>query len=98
MIYFDNAATTFPKPKSVSAAVGSCITEYCGNPGRSSHRLSLASARKIYDARCQICGLLGSSKPENVVFTLNATYAVNLAMRALIPENGHIMISQVEHN
>ena len=51
MIYFDNAATTFPKPKCVIKAVNECISKYCGNPGRSSHRLSILTSEKIYEAR-----------------------------------------------
>ena len=51
MIYFDNAATTFPKPNCVTDEIVRCMKKYCGNPGRSSHILSLKSAEKIYEAR-----------------------------------------------
>ena len=87
MIYFDNAATTFPKPKCVINAVNECIKNYCGNPGRSSHNLSVKSAEEIYSAREAVAGLLGGVQPESVVFTHNATYALNLALKSYI--NSH---------
>ena len=51
MIYLDNAATTFPKPPCVAEEMRKCLKKYCGNPGRSSHKLSVASSEKIYEAR-----------------------------------------------
>ncbi len=97
MIYLDNAATTFPKPQTVSAEISKCINKYCGNPGRSSHSLSQKSAEKIYEARC-LLGDLFCANPENVVFTYNTTYALNIAIKALAKEKSHILISDMEHN
>lgn len=98
LIYLDNAATTFPKPASVISETVRCMETYGGNPGRSSHRLSLAAAAAVYDCRAEIAALFGSDAPENVVFTLNDTYALNIAIRALTRENSHILISNIEHN
>ena len=98
MIYFDNAATTFPKPKCVINAVNECIKDFCGNPGRSSHNLSVKSAEEIYSAREAVAGLLGGVKPESVVFTYNATYALNLAIKSYINSDCHILTSFYEHN
>ncbi|MFA6948420.1 MAG: aminotransferase class V-fold PLP-dependent enzyme [Eubacteriales bacterium] len=98
MIYFDNAATTFPKPRGVRDEVARCLREYCGNPGRGAHRLSLAAAEKVYDTRRAAAALLGSDAPENVVFTLNTTYALNIALKSLIPPRCHVVISSLEHN
>ncbi len=97
MIYLDNAATTFPKPEAVYREAELCARRWCGNPGRSSHKLSVASARAIYSCREEIAELFGG-KPENVVFTLNATYALNLAINALYRPGGEILISGIEHN
>ena len=83
MIYLDNAATTFPKPDCVNAEMAKCIREYCGNPGRSGHILSLRASEKIYECRQTLASFFGSDKPENVVFTLNTTYALNLAIKSL---------------
>ena len=98
MIYFDNAATTFPKPKSVIESVNECLSNYCGNPGRGSHALSRKSAEAVYDTREKVADFLNVPKPENVVFTYNATYALNLALKTLITENCHVLTSDIEHN
>lgn len=98
MIYLDNAATSYPKPRSVITEVNRCIKQYCGNPGRSSHVLSVKSAEKIYEAREVIANHFNLSNPENVVFTPNATYALNLAIKTMIPNNCHVLCSDFEHN
>ena len=81
MIYFDNAATTFPKPPMVVDEISRCIKKYCGNPGRSSHALSMRSAEKIYEAR-QLLGDMFGADVENVIFTYNTTYALNIAIKS----------------
>ncbi|MBE6573952.1 MAG: aminotransferase class V-fold PLP-dependent enzyme [Ruminococcaceae bacterium] len=98
LIYFDNAATTFPKPDEVYRAVQKCIEEYCGNPGRSGHRLSLESARTVYRCRESLCSLFGLREPENVIFTLNTTYALNIAISSVAKKEDHVLISNIEHN
>ena len=98
MIYLDNAATSFPKPKSVISEVMRCLERYCGNPGRSSHALALKSAEVIYDTRVLISDLFSFRKPENVVFTYNATYALNIAIKTAINPYDHVIISDLEHN
>lgn len=98
MIYLDNAATTFPKPPSVIRDLVFCLKKYCGNPGRSSHVLSRKSSEAIYETREEIADLLGFCCPEQVVFTYNATYGLNLAIKTLIKEKCHIITSDFEHN
>ena len=98
MIYLDNAATSFPKPRCVIRALNECVKKYCGNPGRSSHSFSLKSSEKIFDTRAKISELLNYKSPENVVFTLNASYALNLAIKTTVKENSHVLISDIEHN
>lgn len=97
MIYLDNAATTFPKPRSVTAEFLRAVRHYGGNPGRSSHYLSRQAARIVYETREEIASLF-DGQPENVVFTLNATYALNIAINALRKKNGLVLISNFEHN
>ena len=97
IIYFDNAATTYPKPESVIMATVDCMKNYCGNPGRGSHYLALRSAEKVFEAREGVAELFGAS-PENVVFTLNTTYALNLAIKGVMSGGGHMLISNMEHN
>lgn len=98
MIYFDNAATTFPKPRCVIEATNNCIKKYCGNPGRSSHTLSVRASEAIYAVRESVAELLAAEKAEGVVFTQNATYALNLAIKTRICEKCHVIASDVEHN
>ena len=98
MIYFDNAATTYPKPACVIEEINFCLKKYCGNPGRSSHRLSVKSSEAIYSAREEIADLLSVDSPEQVVFTYNATYALNLAIKTFVTEKCHILTSDFEHN
>ena len=97
MIYLDNSATTFPKPKCVYDEVMTCMKKYCGNPGRSSHKLSLKSAEKIFEARSVIADFFGADA-ENVIFTYNTTYALNLAIKSNLKRNSHVLISDIEHN
>lgn len=98
MIYLDNAATSFPKPKSVTEEQARCMREYCGNPGRGSHRLAMAAAEKIYECRTEIADLFGAQSPETVVFTANATMALNMAIKGLLRQGDHVLISDMEHN
>ena len=98
MIYFDNAATTFPKPAAVIREMTKCMKEYCGNPGRGSHPLALAAAEAIYDVRCGIADFFGISKPENVVFAQNTTQALNLAIAGIACRGDHFILSNLEHN
>ncbi len=98
MIYLDNAATSFPKPHEVIAEISRCMTEYCGNPGRGSHKLALEAAEKIYDCRVALCDLFSADAPENVVFTQNTTHALNIAILSLAREGAHFICSDCEHN
>lgn len=98
MVYLDNAATTFPKPPAVIEEMTRCMKEYCGNPGRGSHKLALAAAEKIYDCRVALCDLFHSDAPENVVFCQNATHALNIAILSLAREGAHFICSDMEHN
>ncbi len=98
MIYFDNAATSFPKPRRVAEEQLRCMQVYGGNPGRGSHALALAAARKIYECREELASFFGSPNPENVIFTMNATMALNIAIKGLLQKGDHILISDMEHN
>ncbi len=97
MIYFDNAATTFPKPPNVLPAVRSAILRYGGNPGRSGHRISLQTAEKVYETRKKAADFFGA-EVENTVFTLNCTHALNMAIKGIMKGGGHAITSCLEHN
>ncbi len=98
MIYLDNAATSFPKPPEVIEEMSRCMREYCGNPGRGSHRLAFAAAEKIYDCRSALCDLFSAESPENVIFCQNATHALNIAILSLARDGAHFICSDMEHN
>lgn len=98
MIYFDNAATTFPKPKRVRDAVAVAMELYGANPGRSGHKLSMDTAVKVYECREAVAGFFGAQTVEDVVFTLNCTHALNLALKGALKQGDHVIISDIEHN
>ena len=98
MIYLDNAATSFPKPRSVIAEVQKYIRRDCGNPGRSGHRLAARAAEAVYLAREEIADFFGARNPERVIFTVNATHALNLAIKSQIMPFCHVLCSDLEHN
>lgn len=98
MIYFDNAATSFPKPEEVYEAINKAMREYGANPGRSGHKLALKAGRGIYETRELLCRLFNISNPMNVIFTYNATDGLNLAIKGLLKPGDHVITTSMEHN
>lgn len=98
MIYFDNAATSYPKPGTVLPAVEHAIRRCGGNPGRGAHPLAAAAAEEVYACREEVAGLFGTDAPENVVFCQNATAALNLAIKTRVRPGMHVLLSDREHN
>lgn len=97
MIYFDNAATTLPKPEAVKEAVCRAL-DTLGNSDRGVHDASLGSMRVIYQARELTAGIFGASSPSRVAFAKNATEALNVAIRGLIRPGDHVITTDAEHN
>jgi cysteine desulfurase family protein len=98
MIYLDNAATSWPKPKEVLHAMSDFMEFSGGNPGRSGHRLSISAARVVYNARETVADLFHASDPLRVIFTANVTQALNLAMCGLLKPGDRVVTSSIEHN
>jgi len=98
MIYLDNAATSWPKPEAVQEAILRYLREVGANPGRSGHRLANEAERIRLDAREALAELLGVKDPMRVVFTNNATAALNLVIRGLLPPGSHALTTGMEHN
>lgn len=96
-VYFDNAATTFPKPPSVFRAAADAIRFAGGNPGRGGHVLSSRAGALVYHARETAAAMFGT-EPENVVFTQNCTHAINLAIQGTLRQGDHVILSSLEHN
>ncbi len=98
MIYFDNAATTHKKPRNVYSALKRTVRNVSANPGRSGHKLSLLASDIVYEAREIIANHFSYPSTENIVFTYNATYALNMAIKTIVKPGDHIIISDLEHN
>lgn len=98
MVYLDNAATSWPKPETVYRAVDQAMREKGGNPGRSGHRSSLAAGKVIEGTRSALAQLFAVPEPAQIVFCLNATDALNLALKGLLQAGDHVVTSTMEHN
>lgn len=114
MIYLDNAATSCPKPPEVVAAVSQALQDVCANPSRAAYELSLRASRSLLHTRRAVARLFNIADASRVVFTLNATHALNLALKGIVgsqvagigfgPSRArstgrpHIVTSSLEHN
>ncbi len=97
IVYFDNAATTFPKPRPVLEALRRAAESDGGNPGRGGHPLAARAGGVVYRAR-ETAAALFDAKPEHVIFTQNCTHALNLAIRGALWPGDHVILSSMEHN
>ncbi len=97
-IYFDNAATSHPKPSAVVQAVAKALTETNANPGRSGHRAAIEAARVVLDCRERLAALLGAGDPMHVVHCFNCTDALNQAIKGSLHVGDHVVATCLEHN
>lgn len=97
MIYFDNGATTLQKPQGVGRAAEIAVAT-CANPGRGGHKPAQRAAQAVFGCRQLVARLLGVREPWRVVFTLNCTHALNIAIKSVLRRGGHAVISGYEHN
>lgn len=97
MIYFDSAATTFQKPRTVSGAMTDALATM-SSPGRGGYGAAMAAADAAFACRSELAELYHLESPEQVVFTMNATHALNIAIKSLVPVGGRAVISGYEHN
>ncbi len=101
-LYFDNAATSFPKPRAVMEAMARYATELGASPGRGSYRESVESGSLIAQCRSRICRLINGQSMDHVIFTLNCTDALNLAIRGVVlagrSRPQHIITTELDHN
>lgn len=98
MAYFDNAATSFPKPEIVYEKLNEATREFAANPGRSGHKLSLKMDRAIFNSRMNIAEFIGGTNPLNLIFTLNCTDSLNIAIKGLVKKGDHVITTSLEHN
>ena len=97
MIYFDSAATSFQKPASVAAAMWEALASM-SSPGRGGYPAAARAADTAFQCRTELAELFGLKNPEQVAFTLNATHALNIAIKSLVPPGGTAVVSGYEHN
>jgi cysteine desulfurase family protein len=97
-IYLDNAATSWPKPETVYAAVDRYLRESGAPPGRSTYAEANQLNQGVAAARAGIARMIGADDPRRIVFALNGTDALNLAIHGLLTRGGHVVTTVVEHN
>lgn len=97
MIYFDSAATTFQKPESVRRVMAQTMCR-ASSPGRGGYAQAMEAAEIVYSCREELAELFRVEDSERVIFTQNATHALNIAIQSLLHEGGHAVISGYEHN
>lgn len=98
MIYLDNSASTFVKPKEVIKAVNDSLLNYTANPGRSGHKASIKTALKITEVRQMLSQHYNNGNIDRVIFTQNCSQALNMAILGCEKNGGHIVCTENEHN
>ncbi|MFB0919585.1 MAG: aminotransferase class V-fold PLP-dependent enzyme, partial [Oscillospiraceae bacterium] len=97
MIYLDCAATSLQKPREVPYAVSRAMTTMA-SPGRGCHKPAMLAADCVLNCRMLLASFFNIPEPENVIFTLNATHGLNIAINSLVSEGDRVVVSGYEHN
>lgn len=98
IIYLDNAATTWPKPPGVKERMAEVLEGYAANPGRGGHTLAMKASKILFQTRLQVSRLFGIKNPNDLFFYLNATQALNQAIKGYLKQGDHVITSSIEHN
>jgi cysteine desulfurase family protein len=105
VIYFDNAATSFPKAPEVASEMARFLAHDAANPGRAGHRMAVAAERMLDEVRLKLTRLVKGGDHHRMVFTLNATDALNIALKGVLPalssadgRKPHVITTVLEHN
>ena len=98
IIYLDNAATTFPKPREILDAMLDAYSCFGVNPGRSGYDLCLMAGDLVAETRKQLAHLFGGTAPDRLVFAANATDALNTAIQGMLEDGDHAVSTTIEHN
>ncbi|MBI4767034.1 MAG: aminotransferase class V-fold PLP-dependent enzyme, partial [Deltaproteobacteria bacterium] len=97
-LYLDNAASSHPKPEQVYQAADDALRNIGANPGRSGHKLAVRASQKIARTRELLSRLFEIRDPNRIVFTANATEAINLGLKGFLNPGDHVITSSMEHN
>ncbi|WP_319200368.1 aminotransferase class V-fold PLP-dependent enzyme [uncultured Ilyobacter sp.] len=98
MSYFDNAATSYPKPDEVYSVLIETMRNKGGNPGRGSHRMAIEAFRAVYETRVKLAKLFNIDDPLRIAFTQNATMSLNFAIKGVLEKGDHVITTSLEHN
>jgi len=98
VVYFDNAATSYPKPSSVYDAINFTLKHAGANPGRAENTFSHFASKIVFDARETIAKFFNIPDSKNIIFTSNGTEALNLALKGILKPGDHVITSSMEHN
>jgi cysteine desulfurase/selenocysteine lyase len=98
IVYLDNAATSFPKPREVLERMIDLYAAKGVSPGRGGYDLALEAEEMVSAARRRLCRFFGGDDPARVIFASNATDALNLVIQGLVKPGGHVVSSELEHN
>lgn len=98
MIYFDSAATSWPKPPEVWQAMEHFIKKVGASPGRAGHKKTVLANEIVDETRQRLANLFNVEDKHRIIFTLNATDSLNLAIKGLLKPGDHVVTSSMEHN
>ena len=97
--YFDNAATSFPKPEAVHEAMMHYARQVGASAGRGAYREAIETGQIIEETRRRIARLIGAERPSSIIMTCNCTDGLSLAIKGILTEQGgHVVTTQMEHN
>jgi len=98
VIYFDNAATSWPKPPVVTARMKAFLDSESANPGRAGHRMAVAAEKMLDGVRKQLTDFVGGTDLHRMIFAMNATDALNIAFKGILRQGDHVITTALEHN
>lgn len=98
VMYFDQAASSWPKPPAVMEAMMDCMQDYAANPGRGSHQMAVKASRVLFETRKNLARLFGIKNPNDLSFALNTTHALNQAIKGFVKPGDHVICTNIEHN
>jgi len=98
MIYFDNAATTFPKPEIVYKEMDAWLRQSGVNPSRGNYKSAISATDKVFETRGKLATLFNIANPLQIIFTSNGTEALNLALKGILKPGDHVITTSMEHN
>lgn len=97
-LYFDNAATSYPKPKEVITSITNYMNNIGSSPGRGAYKKSLESSRVVFQCRQELADFFNFDNPNNVIFTSGITTSLNILLKSFLKDGDHILTTSMEHN